>query len=272
MKKYFLCLLSFLAISFSSKSQTQTLHDFSAVTILGDTLDLSTLYGKKVLIVNTASFCGFTYEYGLLQDLYDLYGGEKFQILGFPSDDFNQEPGDDSTIYDFCLNIYGITFQMMAKTSVKGNEISPVYSWLTNASENGVADAPVLWNFQKYAIDEEGHWVKWYPTSMSPLDTSIVNWILSPSVIETFIPVQQELQNQINVWQGDHMTLEYNSIKAGEAEFIFSNILGRKILVQPLSVIQGKNRFEFETPSPGVYFATVITEGKIISQKIAVSR
>src|SRR5690349_14120600 len=113
----FLC---FVFLSLFSRAQFQTLHDFSEPTIYGDTLDLSVFYGKKVLVVNTDSFCGYTYEFGLLQDLYDQYGGEDFEILGFPSDDFNQESNDDSTINDFCLNVYGISFQMMSLIHVKG--------------------------------------------------------------------------------------------------------------------------------------------------------
>ena len=271
MKKILLGLFSFILFSFVAKAQTQTLFDFSAETILGDTLDLSTLYGKKVLVVNTASFCGFTYEYGLLEELYDQYGGENFEILGFPSDDFNQEYNDDSTINDFCLNVYGIAFQMMSLTHVKGNDICEVYDWLTHASLNGVADAPVLWNFQKFAIDETGHWVTWYPSAMSPLDTSIINWILSPSVI-TSAQTPQVIKNQLKIHQEESMVVEYYSQISGPVSFIFSDLAGRKIMSKDFFAAKGVNRFDFEVPSSGVYIATAVTKGKSISQKVAVAR
>jgi glutathione peroxidase len=272
MKKFSLFLFSVILFSFISQAQTQTLHDFSAETILGDTLDLSTLYGKKVLVVNTASFCGYTYEYGLLEDLYELYGGDNFEILGFPSDDFNQEYDDDSSIYDFCLNVYGIAFQMMSMTHVKGNDICEVFDWLTHASLNGVADAPVLWNFQKFAVDEAGHWVTSYPTAMDPLDTSIVNWILSPSVIETSVLTPPVVKNQLKIHQAENMVVEYYSQTTGAVSFIFSDLAGRKIISKDFSAAKGVNRFEFEAPSSGVYIATAVANGGSISQKIAETR
>ncbi|HYV95183.1 MAG TPA: glutathione peroxidase [Chitinophagales bacterium] len=267
MKKFF---LFFALVFFSPLSQAQTFHDFSEPTIYGDTLDFSVFYGKKVLVVNTASFCAFTYEYGLLQELYDQYGGTDFEIIGFPSDDFNQESDDDSTIIEFCLDTYGITFQMMSLTTVSGNQISDIYDWLTHESLNGVADAPVLWNFQKFAIDELGHWVTWYPTAMSPLDTTIVNWILSPSVIPTSIETQSSQQNGLMVHQQGNMMVEYYSETGGEVSFTFSDILGRKIVAKHFIAAKGINRFEFTTPTSGIYVASAIAGRKNVSEKIAV--
>jgi len=256
MMKKILLFSSFVFLSLFSRAQNQTLHDFSEPTIYGDTLDLSVLYGKKVLVVNTASFCGYTYEYGLLQDLYDQYGGNNFEILGFPSDDFNQESDDDSTINEFCQGVYGITFQMMSLTHVQGNEICDLYDWLTHASLNGVDDAPVLWNFQKFAIDELGHWVTWYPTAMSPLDTTIVNWILSPSVVSSSIEPTLQEQDKMVIHEQGNIVVEYFSETGGEMSFSFSDIFGREIAAKHFIAVKGINRFEFASPSSGVYVAT----------------
>ena len=136
--------------------------------------------GKKVLIVNTASKCGFTPQYADLQKLYEIYGGKDFTIIGFPANDFmNQEPGTNEEIASFCQVNYGVTFPMMEKISVKGKEIHPLYQWLTNKSENGVLDAKISWNFNKFLIDENGQVVKHYGSKTNPLSDEIVNWVKS---------------------------------------------------------------------------------------------
>lgn len=147
-----------LLISISGFSQIQTFHDYKGQTITGPNLNFSNFYGKKVMVVNTASFCGWTYQYETLQDLYDQYKNNNFEIVGFPCNDFSsQEPGSDSTINDFCTGIYGITFQMMSKVSIVSHDTAEVYKWLQRADLNGVADAHVSWNFNKFLIDEAGH-------------------------------------------------------------------------------------------------------------------
>ena len=158
----------------------KTFHDFKVTTIDGKPFDLATLKGKKVLVVNTASKCGYTPQYAQLEELYKKYGGDKFTIIGFPANNFmSQEPGTNEEIAQFCTLNYGVTFQMMAKISVKGDDIAPVYRWLTSKEENGVMDAPVKWNFQKFMIDENGNFAGMVPTKESPLSEKIVNWIKS---------------------------------------------------------------------------------------------
>lgn len=155
-----------------------TLHDFKVVDIDGNEFDLSTLKGKKVLVVNVASRCGLTPQYEELQKLYNLYSSEGFVIIGFPANNFNgQEPGTNSEIKEFCTANYGVTFPMMDKISVKGDDIAPIYKWLTQKSENGVLDQEVTWNFQKYMINEEGLLVDVVMPKESPLSDKIVNWI-----------------------------------------------------------------------------------------------
>ena len=156
----------------------KTLYDFTVKDINGKDFDLSQLKGKKVLIVNTASKCGFTPQFADLQKLYELYGGDNFTIIGFPSNDFlNQDPGTNEEINTFCQINYGVTFPMMEKISVKGQFIHPLYSWLTQKSENGKIETKVTWNFQKFMIDETGHVVDFAKPATNPLTEEIVNWI-----------------------------------------------------------------------------------------------
>ena len=115
-------------------------YDFTVKDIGGKDFPLSQLKGKKVLVVNTASKCGFTPQYEGLEDLYKKYGGDDFVIIGFPANNFaNQEPGSNEEIASFCKLNYGVTFPMMSKISVKGDDQAPLYKWLTSKSENGVA-------------------------------------------------------------------------------------------------------------------------------------
>ena len=161
-------------------AQTKTFHDFKAKTISGEELDLSSLKGKKVLVVNTASKCGLTPQYEELESLYKEFGGDDFTIIGFPANNFlSQEPGTDEEIKEFCQVNYGVTFQMMSKISVKGKDIHPIYQWLTEEELNGVEDSKVSWNFQKYMIDEEGRLVGHFSPKTSPRSEEIVNWIKS---------------------------------------------------------------------------------------------
>ncbi len=158
--------------------QKKTFHDFTVKTIDGEDFKLSELKGKKVLVVNTASKCGYTPQYEDLQKLYETYGGDKFTIIGFPANNFmKQEPGTNEEIKEFCTSRYSVTFPMMSKISVKGDDIDPLYKWLTDKVENGVMDAPVKWNFQKFMIDESGKLVDMAPSGENPLSDKIVNWV-----------------------------------------------------------------------------------------------
>lgn len=159
-------------------AQTGNFYDFTVKTIDGNDFSLSSLKGKKVLVVNTASKCGFTPQYEALESLFKKYGGDKFVIIGFPANNFlSQEPGTNIEIKEFCTKNYGVTFQMMEKISVKGNDIHPLYKWLTEKESNGVIDAPVKWNFQKFMIDENGKIVDFASPKEKPDCDKIVNWI-----------------------------------------------------------------------------------------------
>ena len=179
--KTLLMLITLIAMTTLATAQEKKgFYDFTVTTIDGKTFDLSTLKGKKVLVVNTASKCGYTPQYAQLEEVYKKYGGDKFTIIGFPANNFmSQEPGTNEEIKQFCTLNYGVTFQMMSKISVKGKDIDPLYKWLTNKDENGVMDAPVKWNFQKFMIDENGKLAGMVPPGEKPDSEKIVKWITS---------------------------------------------------------------------------------------------
>jgi glutathione peroxidase len=177
MKKQSLILMLMVAGMLSFAQQTN-FYSFKTKDIDGKAFDLSSLKGKKVLVVNTASKCGNTPQYKDLQELYLKYGGDKFVIIGFPANNFmSQEPGSNSDIKQFCTENYQVTFPMMQKISVKGDDIDPIYKWLTTKSLNGKMDAPVSWNFQKFMIDEKGNLVDMVSPRTKPTDDQIVKWI-----------------------------------------------------------------------------------------------
>ena len=174
MKKLFILALSALTMAFTT-SGTKSLHDFKAKTLEGADFDFASLKGKKILIVNTASECGYTPQYKDLEALYEKYKSKNFVVIGFPCNDFGgQEPGTSNDIKAFCTKNYGVTFQMMEKVSIA---TSPIYKWLTSKAENGVLDATVKWNFNKFLVDEKGHLVKYLPSNTKPMDAEITNWI-----------------------------------------------------------------------------------------------
>jgi glutathione peroxidase len=169
--------LGFIFIALTLHGQ-KNFHDFTVEDISGEPYPLSQLKGKKVLVVNTASKCGLTPQYKGLEELFEEYGGDDFVIIGFPSNDFaGQEPGTNEEIAEFCQVNYGVTFPMMSKITVKGEGIHPLYKWLTEKSENGVADSKVAWNFQKYMVDEEGNLVGHVPPRKKPGCKEILSWI-----------------------------------------------------------------------------------------------
>lgn len=153
-------------------------HELSATDINGNLVKMESFRGKKVLVVNTASECGYTPQYQQLQELYDMYKEKGLVVIGFPSNDFGgQEPGTEAEIAYFCQKNYGVTFPMMAKVNIKGDEPHPVYHWLTSKEQNGVDDAEVAWNFNKFLIDEQGRWVAHYGSRVEPLDEKILAWL-----------------------------------------------------------------------------------------------
>lgn len=170
-----------LACSFTTTEPQQkttmqnlpSIHSFKVESLEGGTIDFASFKGKMILIVNTASQCGYTPQYAELQKLYETYK-DKLVVIGFPANNFGgQEPGSNADIKSFCQKNYGVTFPMAAKVSVKGDDIAPLFKWLTNKSENGVMDASIRWNFNKFLLNEKGELVAYYPSSIKPMSTEI---------------------------------------------------------------------------------------------------
>ena len=172
-------LLSIMTLTLNSQTSVDnSIHQFKVADIYGNIFDFSQLKGKKVMIVNTASKCGLTYQYEALQKLYSQYKDLNFVIVGFPSNDFLwQEPGSNDEIIDFCEQNYGVTFPMMSKITVKGTKKHPIYQFLTQKSKNNYRDSRVTWNFQKYLINQEGRIEKIISPRTRPDSEEIVSWI-----------------------------------------------------------------------------------------------
>lgn len=162
----------------TTMEDVKSIYDFKVETISGDTLDLATLKGKKVLIVNTASKCGLTPQFEQLEALYQQYKDQNFVIIGFPSNDFmGQDPGTNEEIAEFCQLNYGVSFPMMAKVVVKGKGKHPLYQYLTEKVHNQIDDFDIEWNFQKFLINENGTIDKVVSPRTLPNTPEIVDWI-----------------------------------------------------------------------------------------------
>jgi glutathione peroxidase len=154
-----------------------SVHQFKVPGLDGKTIDFSSFKGKKILIVNTASQCGYTPQYAELEKLYTQYK-DKLVIVGFPANNFGQqEPGTNSEIKEFCTSKFNVSFPMAEKISVIGKDIHPLYKWLTNKSENGVMDAQVRWNFTKFLLDEKGNLVAVFPSAVKPMSEEITKYL-----------------------------------------------------------------------------------------------
>jgi glutathione peroxidase len=162
----------------TTENKGESIHQFKVTDLNGKEFDFASLKGKKVLIVNTASECGLTPQYKDLEAIYSKYKDKNFVVIGFPANNFGaQEPGSNQEIAKFCQMNYGVTFPMMAKISVKGSDMHPIYQFLTQKSKNGLQDSEVDWNFQKYLINENGQLVKVLSPRVLPTDDVIMSWI-----------------------------------------------------------------------------------------------
>lgn len=155
-----------------------SIHQFTVKDIAGNDFNLADLKGKKVMFVNTASECGLTPQYEQLQDVYETFKDKNFTIIGFPANNFGaQEPGSNQQIATFCKANYGVTFPMMSKISVKGDDMHEVYQFLTQKAQNGLEDSDVAWNFQKYLVNTNGELEKVISPQTLPNDEAVLSWI-----------------------------------------------------------------------------------------------
>ena len=144
---------------------------------MGGTIDLSLYKGKKIMIVNTASKCGFTPQYAELEKLYEKYK-DKLVIIGFPANNFGeQEPGTNAEIKEFCTKNYGVSFPMAAKVSVKGDDIAPLFTYLNNEAKRIGVEDPIKWNFTKFLIDEKGKLVAVFSSNVNPMSEDVLKYL-----------------------------------------------------------------------------------------------
>jgi Glutathione peroxidase len=168
-------LFSFLFSPKPLDAQIKSIYDITVTSLDGKKIDFAQFKGKKILIVNTASKCGYTPQYAELEKLYQQYK-DKLVVVGFPANNFMfQEPGSNDEIKSFCQKNYGVSFPMAQKISVKGKDMHPLYVWLTQKKYNGYSDNSVKWNFQKYLIDEKGNLIAVIAPGTSPLSDEIIS-------------------------------------------------------------------------------------------------
>ncbi|MBW0161787.1 MAG: glutathione peroxidase [Sediminibacterium sp. Gen4] len=175
--KYILTLVAVVMMSAFTLPDNGSIHSFKVKSIEGGTIDFAKFKGKKILIVNTASKCGYTPQYEALQKVYDQYK-DKLVIVGFPANNFGgQEPGSDGDIQEFCKARFGVKFPLASKVSVKGEDMAPIYQWLTSKAKNGVLDADIKWNFNKFLLDENGKMIAYFPSKVTPNSDDILKYV-----------------------------------------------------------------------------------------------
>lgn len=172
--------LVYSLINFSPMNEgdiNNSIHDFSIRALNSEEeINFKDFEGKKILVVNVASKCGFTYQYEGLEKLYNTYS-ENLVVVGFPCNQFlMQEPGSEEKIANFCSATYGVTFPMTQKIKVKGKEQHPIYAWLTSKAQNGKSDYDISWNFNKFLLDEEGKIIDHFGSKVKPMDEEITQY------------------------------------------------------------------------------------------------
>ncbi|MBI2282999.1 MAG: glutathione peroxidase [Bacteroidetes bacterium] len=175
--KYYLTIAIAVMLSAFTLPGNPSIHSFKVKSIEGGTIDFARFKGKKILVVNTASKCGYTPQYEALEKVYEQYK-DKLVIVGFPANNFGgQEPGSDGEIQEFCKARFGVTFPLASKVSVKGDDTAPIYQWLTHKNQNGVLDAEIKWNFNKFLLDENGKMIAYFESKVKPDSEEILKYL-----------------------------------------------------------------------------------------------
>lgn len=175
--KYLMTIAIVALLSAFTLPGSSSIHQFKVKSIDGGIIDFAKFKGKKILVVNTASKCGFTPQYEALEKVYEAYK-DKLVIVGFPANNFGeQEPGNDGEIQEFCKARFGVKFPLASKISVKGDDTSPIYKWLTSKAENGVLDATITWNFNKFLLDEDGKIIAYFPSKVKPDSEEVLKYL-----------------------------------------------------------------------------------------------
>jgi glutathione peroxidase len=168
-------LATLLFVMTSLLGTAQSIHSFKVKGLDGKQIDFASFKGKKILVVNTASKCGYTPQYEALEKVYKQYK-DKLVIIGFPCNQFGgQEPGTNEEIASFCQKNYGVTFPLADKIDVKGSNTAPIYQWLTQKAKNGLVDANISWNFNKFLLNEDGKMIAYFPSNVKPDSEEILS-------------------------------------------------------------------------------------------------
>ncbi len=175
MKRIFLIAMIASLAAFTGPAP-KSIYAFKVPSIDGGQIDFSKFKGKKILVVNTASECQYTVQYGALQSLYSA-NKDKLIVVGFPSNEFKQETANEEEIQKFCKTRFGVTFPMSVKTEIKGDSIAPIFKWLSSKKENGVLDAEIKWNFGKFLLDEKGKLIAYFPSNVKPDSEEITKYL-----------------------------------------------------------------------------------------------
>jgi glutathione peroxidase len=169
--------IAFIALLLSSLFAASSIYEFKVEGLEGDSIDFSKFKGKKIMIVNTASKCGNTPQYAELEQLYEKYK-DKLVIVGFPANNFGQqEPGSNEDIKEFCTKNYGVSFPMASKVSVKGDDVAPIYKYLTEEAKKLGFEDPVKWNFTKFLLDENGKLITVIHNKTKPMSEDVLKYL-----------------------------------------------------------------------------------------------
>ena len=221
MKRIFTLAL-FISLYAGAQAQVvQSFYDFSWPDIIGDTISMSQYAGQKVLVVNCASYCGYTPQYTPLKDLQAQYSRYNFTVIGYPSNDFANQGGTDSAIIATCHG-YQVNFPIMSPVAIVTGDTAPLYKWLQRRDLNGVSNAHVTWNFNKFLIDRQGHWVRWFDSPVSPLDTAITNWIIEDSATVHPTGIQ-------NILADDFISIKSENPAAANVAFQLNGNSGERV-------------------------------------------
>lgn len=278
--KHLFYLYFFLIGLIRVNSQTlPSIHSLPATTINDEEISLSKYAGKKVMIVNTASYCGYTSQFATLQLLYKNFNRFGFEIIGFPSNDFGaQDPYNDSTIQVFCTSNYGVTFQMMSKIHIKTGDTSMVYRWLQQANLNGLKNVTVSWNFNKFLINESGNFVKHYTELTEPNDTAIVKWIMTESSIKTG---KSEIENSLfeiklhsNIISNSDLILSLTKKIDKQLDYNIYSVNGITIPKKQgkLEVVEQNLTIDVASLENGIYFLEIKNADYSVFKKFIIQR
>jgi glutathione peroxidase len=277
MKKIFtLLVVSILCSGLSAQVTLQTFYDFSWPDINGDTMSMAQFAGEKVMVVNCASYCVFTPQYTPLKDLQTEYGRFRFTVIGYPCNDFNNQGGTDSAIIATCHG-YQVNFPIMSPVSIVRGDTAPLYKWLQREDLNGVSNATVNWNFNKFLIDRQGHWVRWMTSTVDPLDTSITNWIVEDSA--TVLTGVQTIQNGefVTVRSSNptstNITLDLNTNAAQQVDVNLYSTDGKPVGAIFTGTMQGNQQINYSVASlaSGLYLLKAQSAGNQKTLKILVA-